>query len=248
MSDEFSSALAKMRADFVEELPGRCALLEDSVMALEKGATDAFDELFRQVHSLKGSGGTFGLQIISSICHDLETFITRERAHFGSNAANFSLSYIDLLRRASGSEGPEAMRGDRLKQQLERLSAECMPRRSKVLLVEPSATGRKILAAQFAALPVDLSILEKGFYALSRLEAEPFDLFICSGEMPDISVAELITMLRGSEGANAHIPVIVITSNPFADPARLGIRAVVRRDTALADNLTRYTGKLLGWK
>ena len=57
VSDEFSVLLAKMRADFVSELPGRCALLEDAVMALENGSADAFNELFRQVHSLKGSGG-----------------------------------------------------------------------------------------------------------------------------------------------------------------------------------------------
>jgi CheY-like chemotaxis protein len=248
MSDDFNQMLAKMRLDFIGETPGRCAQLEDAVMDLERGVPGAFEELFRQVHSLKGTGGTFGLEMMILICHDFETFITKARDHFGTIEANFSLSYIDLLRSSAGCEGIHVISNDDIRFQLARLHEACMPKRGNVLLIEPSATARAILKAQFAKMPVDLKIFDQGLYALSTLETETYDVFVCSGEMSDISAFDLLSVLRESDGPNRQIPVILVSSNPFPDHARLGVRAVVRRDPRMTVNLETYIGKLLGWK
>ena len=82
MNDDFSLVLAGMRDTFVGDLPDRCDLLEDCVLMFGQGDEDTFDELFRHIHSLKGAGGTFGLPVITRICHQFESFVSIARGNF----------------------------------------------------------------------------------------------------------------------------------------------------------------------
>jgi chemotaxis protein histidine kinase CheA len=69
MTTEFELLMAELLAEFLDELPRRCNDLEQAVLSLENQSPGAFDELFRQVHSLKGTGGGVGIPIITTICH-----------------------------------------------------------------------------------------------------------------------------------------------------------------------------------
>jgi len=82
MSADFSLLLAGMRDDFIRELPERCDLIEESVLAMGQDPAGALDDLFCHVHSLKGSGGTFGVPLITRICHQFESFVSAARGRF----------------------------------------------------------------------------------------------------------------------------------------------------------------------
>jgi len=73
------------------------------ILALETTSDDRqpFNELFRGVHSLKGSGGTHGLGIITTVCHELENLLTETdvKNGFGAVFATRALAYVDILRR-----------------------------------------------------------------------------------------------------------------------------------------------------
>lgn len=238
MNANFAMLLAEMQADFLDELPERCARLEAGVLALERREANAFDELYRQVHSLKGLGGTFALPIVTTICHQFETFISQTDAAFDSRKSGIALQYVDLLRKTIDPGGREPQGLAKIEQVLERLRSSNVGGRVSVLIVEGSATMRKFYQEVFSGQStVHLAVLDTGLSALERLLHEPFDLLIASREMADLNALALTAAVRESGSSNRDIPVIVVSSSPKPIPEYLRIRAKVRRDPKLAQHL-----------
>lgn len=244
MSKDFALILAEMQADFLDELPERCARIEARVMALERGEDGAFDELYRQVHSLKGSGGTFGVPLITTICHQFESFLSEAGEGLERQAASTALAYVDLLRRTPAAQR-DSQTAAAVEQALERLRASSLSGRVSVLVVEPSEAMRKLYREVFAGGRTQLVVMDSALQALERLLHEPFDLLVASREQSDLNAVALLAALRDSDSRNRSIPAILVSSNPAPVPARLGVRAVVRRDPQLLTILAQQVGKLL---
>ena len=245
MSAEFDILLAEMQADFLDELPERCGRIEQGVMALERQQPDAFNELYRQVHSLKGTGGMFGVPVITTICHQFETFISEAHTRFNPQASSTSLAYVDLLRKTAQPAGRDTPGVAAIEQALDRLRASTLSGRASVLLAEPSDSMRKLYREVFAGKSIHLVTVDKGLAALERMLHESFDLLVASRELPDINAIAVLAALRDSDGRNKDIPAILISSNPAVVPKRLGVRAIVRRDPKLLPTLARHVGEAL---
>lgn len=245
MNTDFTYLVAGMRDEFVVELPERCDTLEDGVLALERGTPHAFDELYRHIHSLKGAGGTFGLPLVTHICHQFESFIINVRDNFDSLAVSYALSYIDLLRRvaeASDREGAFAMA---IEHELEQLRISSMPGCASVLLVEPSAATRKFCQGVLEPLGVRIVSQDHGLPTLELLLHQPFDLLIAARELPDLNAPALVAALRESGSRNKDIPAILISSNTSPLPAYLNIHAIIKRDAEFVCTLSRCVGDVL---
>lgn len=243
MNTDFALLLSGMRDDFVEELPERCDFIEEGVLALECNATNALDELYRRVHSLKGSGGTFGLPLVTSICHQFESFISIARGHFDPLAKSNALAYVDLLRRValvSDNSAATAIEHD-----LEQLRLSSMPGCASVLLLEPSIATRKFCQGVLQPLSVRLVSQDRGLPALELLLHQPFDLLIAARELPDLNALALVAALRESGSRNKDIPVILISSSSVPVPAYLNISATIKRDADFVATLGRWTGDVL---
>ena len=245
MNADFTQLLAQMRDDFVGELPERCDVLEECVLALGRGTADAFDELFRHIHSLKGSGGTFGLPIISSICHQFESFVSAVRGRFDPLAVSQALSYVDLLRRVAEAPERDGVFAIAMDQDLEKLRISSMPGCASVLLVEPSIATRKFCQGVLEPLSVRLVNQDGGLSALELLLYQPFDLLVAARELPDLNALALVAALRESGCRNKDIPVILISSNATPPPAYLNINATIKRDAQFVSTLARCAGDVL---
>ncbi len=245
MNADFAQLLTGMRDDFVEELPERCDLLEEDVLALGRGTAGAFDELFRRVHSLKGAGGTFGLPLVTSICHQFESFASAARWHFDPLAVSHALSYVDLLRRVANTPEREGIAAAAIEQDLEQLRISSMPGCASVLLVEPSAATRKFSQGVLEPLAVRLVSQDRGLTALELLLHQPFDLLIAARELPDLNALALVAALRESGSRNKDIPVILISSNAVPAPAYLNINTTIKRDADFVSTLARCAGDVL---
>lgn len=245
MSADFAILLAEMQADFVDELPDRCNRLEEGVMALEGKAAGAFDELYRQIHSLKGSGGMFGIPVITTVCHQFESFISETNKRFDRMAGSKALAYVDLLRRTIAPRGRDASGVTAIEQALELLRVDSLSGKASVLLVEPSDTLRRLYRDVFAGKPMQLVMMEGGMAALERMLHEPFDLLVISRELPDLNAIAVVAALRESRCRNSDIPVILVSSNPAPVPKHLDIRAIVRRDPQLMPTLANHVADAL---
>ena len=137
MSADFSKLLAGMRDDFVAELPDRCNLLEQCVLALDRGIADDFEDLLRHIHSLKGSGGTFGLPMVTGICHQFESFVSAAYGQFNPVAVSHALSYVDLLRRVADAPKRDDAFAFAINRDLDHLCTVSMPSTVAELLTVP---------------------------------------------------------------------------------------------------------------
>lgn len=100
--DTAQQILLQLRETFLEELPDRCDDIEDGILALSEDTDgEHFQRLYREVHSLKGSAGTHGVQPISTICHQLEDSLTdaANNASHTPERIDIYLLYLDLIRR-----------------------------------------------------------------------------------------------------------------------------------------------------
>lgn len=245
MNADFDLLLAGMRDDFARELPERCDMIEESVLALDRNRGSAFDELFRLVHSLKGSGGTFGLPLVTGICHHFESFISAVRGHFDPLAVSYALSYVDLLRRVAEAPEQGGVFAAVIEQDLEQLRISSMPACASVLLVEPSVATRKFCQGVLEPLSVRLVSQDRGLVALELLLHQPFDLLVAAREIPDLNAFALVAALRESGSRNKDIPVILVSSNSAPAPAYLNISATIKRDAEFVSTLARCAGDVL---
>jgi chemotaxis protein histidine kinase CheA len=77
--DELKRTLAKLRADYADELPGTVAQMEALWRRLVAAEMPPLRlaELVRMAHSIAGSGTTFGLPGASRAARDLELFLVQ---------------------------------------------------------------------------------------------------------------------------------------------------------------------------
>jgi CheY-like chemotaxis protein len=239
--EAFQALLARMRNEFLGELPERCDSLDELILTLEKSPDDrdAFDELYRGVHSLKGSGGTHGLSIITTICHQLENLLTDTDASRGFNAAfaNRALAYMDLLRRVESVARLDKPNFKVIEDDLEALRQSGLQSRKTGLIVESSPSMAGFYKQVLDTLPLQLSMVDNGLTALGRLLHEHFDFVIVGREIKDLNGIALMAALRASQAHNQNIPAILVSSKPDAVPDYTNFSATLSRDRHLADNL-----------
>lgn len=246
-ADQFEAMLRQMRSGFLAELPERCDRLEDSVLALEAdpSAEGIYEELYRNVHSLKGSGGTFGIAVITSICHQFENFLAEHHGRYGEAFASSALGYIDLLRQAGELAATAKPDFQPLEASLERLRASVLQSRAPVLVAESSAMMKSLYQQALTPLPVQLTFVENGLAALEQLLRTPFRLLIIGRELTDLNGMAVIAALRESGSRNRLLPVILVSSNREAIPRHLGIDQILPRDMQLAGSLPIAVENLL---
>jgi chemotaxis protein histidine kinase CheA len=97
--------LEQLKEIFLAELPDQCQELSTLILTLDKQpeSHDIYEELYRAVHSLKGSAGTYGLHIISQICHHFEDLLSTlddESTKIDAAFIHNCLTYADLIQEA----------------------------------------------------------------------------------------------------------------------------------------------------
>lgn len=248
MSAEFATVLAEMQADFIDGLPERCARIEEQLLAIERGAPGAFDELYRLVHSLKGAGGMFGLPIVSTICHQFESYVGENHGQFNGTVVNTSLAYLDLLRRTATRAGREPEGVAAIERELDTMRARSLQGRISVLLAESSEVLRRLYQQTFSEQAVHAVIVDNGMAALDRLLHEPFDLFVGSRELPGLGALGVLAAVRETAQRNSEIEAVIVTSSAAPIPAYLRVNATLQRDPKLMAALLKHVQRLTAAK
>ncbi len=244
MNAEFDTLLKQLRDEFVAEFPERCDGVEEAVLAFEQGRPGAFDDIYRKVHSLKGSGSQFGFSVLTSICHQFESFLS---AGFNTEqlSMSYALSYVDLLKQVAEIIGNDGASTQSIEHELDELRKSSMPGRATVMLIEPSASRRKLCQGVLSQLGVRIVVQDRGLSALEQMLHEPFDLVVAARELPDLNTVAVVAALRESNGKNKHVPVILVSSNSTPIPDYLTINAVLARDAQFIPNLSKVASNIL---
>lgn len=83
----------------------------------------------------------------------------------------------------------------------------------RVLVVDESATRRKLLSRVLQRLEVEVETADSGRDALAEIESSRFHMVVMDTEMTDIDGLELTQILRAAEPATQHTVVIAYTTN-----------------------------------
>lgn len=249
---KIEALLGQMRRGFLSELGERCDALENLIISLEHTPRfkDVFEELYRNVHSLKGAGGTHGLHFLTAICHQFESHLTEASGGNTLLPAFFTtaLAYVDLLRQVE----VEARRDDpdyaRLEAELEKLRFKDRKRLFEVLLAEPSSIMQHLVRKALADQPARLTVVEDGITAIETLVRQTFDVAVVARELVRLNGIAVVAAIRASGGNNATTPFVLITSNPDSVPLHTGISKVLARDKNLIDDVVRTLMEVINSK
>lgn len=235
--------LEQLKEAFLSELPEQCNGLSTLTLSLGKqpGNREIYEELYRKVHSMKGSAGTHGVPIISQICHHLEDHLCTVddgTTQINNRFIDICLSYVDLVQTAADIAQNRHPDFTAVENDLEHIRQEVLEDKRCGLIVESSVMMALMCRDALSKLPVQLSLLDNGLIALERLLQAKFDFLVIGKELKILNGAALISALRASESVNKNIPAIMLTSTRAAKiPPSGRPNHLIQRDMKLAGNL-----------
>jgi len=239
--------LLQLKQGYLEELPGRCDDLENLLLRMGAGTEveELYDEVYRNVHSMKGSAGTHGIPFVSAICHHLEDHLndlSEGVFSVSQEYINICLSYIDLIRKSIELEVDASIIDD----ELESLRKVFLKQNLAGIMVSDSAYINMLCQDVVSDLPVQLVTVQSGMEALERVLHQRFDFLITGKEALGLNGRALTLAVRASGSKNRNIPIVMLTSKMDANfPRNLAPNYILKKDTLLGDKLHTSLKKIV---
>lgn len=246
------SVLARYKQEFLvdclENLDDADEAINGMVVGGE-GFSVHLDNFLRQIHSIKGTAGTFGFPSISAVAHRVEDFIEALK-NTSAHISEIQI-FVDRMREiAESGSNPDADDCTRLLAALPRANmriATVRPSREiNVLLVMHRNVQRKIIGQELSSCGFGISFVATGVDAISSvLESSP-DIIISSVVLEDMTGMDLARALDGIEAIDdGHF--ILLSSSPVSNEELVKLPdhvAIVDKGTGYAESLTEH---LIGW-
>lgn len=269
---DIERALAEQASEYLQELDSQVDEIEQDVLHLtDPGeAGESLLRISRNAHSIKGSAGSYGFDLISTICHSLEDRVSGIRADNESLALQIDglLRYLDLirtagraygqndqttietLRRALGVEHAHAPDAPSVSQPDHQSTASATLKRKRVLLVEKMGPMMKLASSalnSFDPSGMEIAIAANGYEAFGRLLREPFDCVVMSNVTDLVNGVELIKLLENCRHPNSATPFVLFTSDHRLKAPEGGRRTfIVMKGADLRERLTEICGHVFG--
>jgi CheY-like chemotaxis protein/HPt (histidine-containing phosphotransfer) domain-containing protein len=259
------SVIDSLRGEFLSDCLDHLERANEAVEGMAAKADDG-EKLLKliqhNVHTIKGTGGSFGFPSISRIAHALEDFMEahpdiltdwlgiesyldeiRRIADSGVDVAKEDLARImDALPKAYRREAavPAVPPGRR------RVAAVRPVREVNVLLVMPKGVQRKIIGQELTSCGFGISFVDSGVAAIGVALARKPDMIASNMVLDDMTGADLARAVAGIEEIK-DTRFVLITSSRASDLKAAGLpdgAAVVAKDCSYAEALTEL---LMEW-
>jgi CheY-like chemotaxis protein len=109
----------------------------------------------------------------------------------------------------------------------------------QVLLAEDNATNQLVFSKMTQSLNVGLTIAANGREALEQASRRTFDIVFMDMRMPEMDGLQATREIRALGGPWAHIPIVALTANAFADDVK------ACRDAGMSDFVAKPIRKNL---
>jgi len=219
---DISNILDQIRQQYIAEIPSRIEVIESLILQLSNPEKfqSLFEELFRTVHSLKGSAGMHNLHILGTISHYFENQLTPIGTlnSATSTQINNLLQYTDILSQATDLIINDENDFSLVEKNLAKLTSSDNKEIIKILMVETSKTIINIAEQVFADHPVKITLCHNGYDALKILLIEHYDLLITNTEAPILNGIALITALKHAQDRKHMTLSMLLTSKETQSP------------------------------
>jgi HPt (histidine-containing phosphotransfer) domain-containing protein/CheY-like chemotaxis protein len=227
MSDNLlaQQLLKELANEYIEVFPEKCDDVEDRVMSLQKdvGRKDVLADLFRLVHSLKGTAGTYGFHEVSAICHQFEELITtlsNKPGDMEEGHIDEALEHIDLLRTAGKAYAGGSDDFGAIHEALKALRSRLHQNTRRALVVDPSPLVLSIMKRSLEGIGIDVSTCGCGYEALGHLLRSHYDILVTANNLPLLSGPALVLALKESGGESQKAYAVLVGSDlNDSDPA-----------------------------
>jgi CheY-like chemotaxis protein len=192
--------------------------LEVRIVKLEKISEselkDSIYEIFRLVHSIKGSAGSFEFYMLSSIFHRFEDHINANlKKGEISKSVDLFLKFIDLGRKCIFDYKDNSEDLEKYTTLVDDLTLTRNEHQGKILLVEPGKSIQKIFRKVAEDNNLEIAILKNGATALNRILTERFDAIISSVNIDVLDGKSFLSAIRVMQNINRKTPLLLITSD-----------------------------------
>lgn len=245
-SIDINDLLSDLKKGFISDMPVRLDEMESLILAMEKNESfqDDYENFYRNTHSLKGAAGSYGLHIITSICHALEDALNESKGNsalFLQFGVEYWLDYIDLMRLVLGDLNIGEDNQLKHEEHLNKLQSKHIgggSYQTHCLVVTASSVYENMLTSSFSREGIKFSFCHDGYEALGRLLTESFDILVSDLEVPVLNGLALFGSLRLSDSKNKNIRSILLTSKQDRNYARqTDPDYVIRKDKEFSKNL-----------
>lgn len=223
---------------FIEEALELLDEVESGILQLQKkpGEVDLVNKLFRDLHTVKGSGAMFGFDQVADFTHELENvigLIRKGEIDFSPELADPFLASRDHIIKIIEHHGDNSEEINKESQEiLDRIdtiiagdekSTESVNRKSftklKMLIVEDEFTSRFIMQDFLSVYGSPLIAID-GYEAIqaikkSLVEGKPYDLVCLDIKMPGMDgkkVSEEIRRLETEMATGRHCRIVMIST------------------------------------
>lgn len=234
VASEDDDILKQLALEYAEQMDEILNDLESAIVTLSKTGAVSL-ELQRNVHSMKGAGASFGIRVVSAICHQFEDHLTQVRDGQipEQDVVDKFLKYVDLLRearRVTLDQGlNDAGRDDAyglIQTQLAELQGSGL---RKVLVADEVRSIRPLIEATFSSVKARVVFVDDGMIALTRCLFEKFDLLVVAGKLKTIDGAGVIAALKLSGRGDIPVCALLTSSGKERLGGVCGADAVVER-------------------
>lgn len=215
--EQVKEMLLALSKNYLLALPSHIDQLEQLLLELESNGfeLERVRELFRRLHSLKGSGGTYGLHIFSDVCHPFEDLISSLLENPGLLKTSFmetALWYVDLMRTVQSIYLRGQEPGPEIGLALQGLRQRTSQTFRSALIVENSEVVVGILEKILKSHHFRIEVVNDGYIALGRMLSESFDVLITGLETKRLNGLVLIGALQKSGNRFINTKTILLTS------------------------------------
>jgi CheY-like chemotaxis protein len=220
-----TALLVEMRKTYIGNLPDKIDDLEAHLLMLGEADdyTGAFESSYRIAHNIKGSAGTYDINILSTICHHLEdrlTVMSEQHCNHDRRVIRMLLDHVDLMRDVVTQLNDSTDDVSTIEGKLEDLRKHSAVTTYRGLIADTSTLHIEITKDIFKNYPIEFTVVNDGQVALQRVLHEPFDLLISSAELPMLNGRALIAALRLSNSRYRRQRSILLTSKCLPHPVR----------------------------
>lgn len=214
--------IEELKSDYLLSLEEDLSEVEGKIVELDKLDGKEFDDLiyevFRKIHSLKGSSGSFEFYMLATIFHRLEDLINlRMNGQKVIGFIDLCFRYVDVVKNCINDYKIDSKELEKYTTIIEGLSIDDKKASGKLLLIEPTLSIRKMINKVALDNNMELTILNNGATALSRLIHERFDLIMTSSKIDAIDGESLLRGIRVMKNLNQKTPMVLISGDVPVD-------------------------------
>ncbi|MDB2447021.1 Hpt domain-containing protein [bacterium] len=230
------------KVEFYDYIGDEVEMLESHVLDLPGKKQTDISQFLMDLHSVKGTGGSYGYLYISEVCHKIEDQIKNYGEDKYSNEfSDFLLKQLDTIKSyiAIFKNTHERDTLDRvLVTFIENAQEKEKCSKPRILVCDTKKSLIALIRSSKLAEDYDLSYVSLGLNALSRTLNEKWDYLLLTNQLQDIEGTGILYALKSS---SKNIPTIIFISSDSNKKFTKGLEPdhLVHVDRDLIENLEK---------